>query len=62
MSCVPVNDSEVCEEQTALSVSHTEGVSVGNMISQGVCSYPTDPSTMNYMKTLCISKYVLQML
>lgn len=24
MSCVPVNDSEVCEEQTALSVSHTE--------------------------------------
>ena len=62
MSCVPANDSEVCEEQTALSVSHIEGASVGNVVSQGVCSYPTDPNTMNYMKTLCISKYAIQML
>ena len=62
MSCVPVNDSEVCEEQTALSVSHRKGVSVGNIISQGVCSFPSDPNAMNYMKTLCISKYVRQML
>lgn len=62
MSRVPVNDSEVSEEKTVLPVSHIERVSVGNMISQGVYSYPTDPNTMNYMKTLCISKYVRQML